>query len=428
MIGKINKEIKEVTIVGGGIAGLLAAYQLDKAGYQVVLKEASAQLGGLIKTTTTDFGLSEAAAHSLLTSTAVCQLFDELNIPLLSVNSDSKARYIYRSNKMRKLPLSFLEAIQTAYKVFGYHAQEKDQDPHQDLQTWGESFLGQAASDYLLSPFVLGVYGAKTTNLNVRAAMPFLQVPVGQSLFAHLRHYRKQKKAQGDRHKAKMVVPAGGMSALVSAIKEKLEQSPRATIELGCEVKEIESIDSNLILAVPVYEAAKLLAGQDASLAHSLNQISYSKIVSATVYVAQKNFPQAVKGVGVLIPPQEKRAILGILFNSSSFSNRVNSPDWASFTVMLGGDLSPQMVDYDDEQIQQIIASELKTILGMQADPLIYVIHRQPQAIPHYNGQLLAMWQQAQKGWCQQPGHVLFSNYTHQVSLRGMIEDSFAFT
>lgn len=101
MIGSLSRESSqtnpEVTIIGAGIAGLLAAYYLDQAGWTVRLIEAQSRPGGMLETTRTSHGLSEAAAHSIPASPSVRKLFDELGVKLLPLNSDSKARYILRT-------------------------------------------------------------------------------------------------------------------------------------------------------------------------------------------------------------------------------------------------------------------------------------------------------------------------------------------
>ena len=54
LIGTLDRRYREVTIVGAGIAGMLAAYALDKRGYCVTLLEENQRAGGLIQTTPPD--------------------------------------------------------------------------------------------------------------------------------------------------------------------------------------------------------------------------------------------------------------------------------------------------------------------------------------------------------------------------------------
>jgi protoporphyrinogen oxidase len=130
-----------------------------------------------------------------------------------------------------------------------------------------------------------------------------------------------------------------------------------------------------------------------------------------------------VRGVGVLVPAQEARNCLGILFNSSAFAGRVfDESRHASFTVLLGGTAQPRWVAATDEEIGAAVRAELTELLGIQGEPLQLVINRWPRAIPQYSTSLPALWRLTRETWCAQPGRVLFGNYTGQVSLRGMIE------
>ena len=74
MLGTLDQRYREVTIVGAGIAGMLAAYALDQRGYRVTLLEEKVRAGGLISTTSTDHGIAESAAHSLIATDAVREL------------------------------------------------------------------------------------------------------------------------------------------------------------------------------------------------------------------------------------------------------------------------------------------------------------------------------------------------------------------
>jgi protoporphyrinogen oxidase len=118
-------------------------------------------------------------------------------------------------------------------------------------------------------------------------------------------------------------------------------------------------------------------------------------------------------------------AILGILFNSSSFEGRVHEEGrCASFTILLGGPARPEWVSATDDEIAAAVRAELAELLGIGGEPL----ERSSRAgrAPYRSTRtgLPELWRVTRETWCAAPGRMLFGNYTGQVSLRGMIEKS----
>jgi len=417
MIGTLNKEFREVTVVGAGIAGMLGAYYLDRSGYRVTLIEQNERAGGLIRTRHTDHGIAESAAHSVIATETVLDLCRELDVELLEPRKEAKAKYIVRNGQLRKLPITVPELIATAARAAFVRS---NNDNGESLEAWGLRHLGQPAVDYLLTPFVRGIYGVQPAELGVAAAYPGLRIPVGKTLLGSRFTQPKNPKAKQVK---KRVAPKYGMGDLAGRLERHLQ------LRLGNRFRKGEPVKSlpdgpNLIIATPANAAAALLADHSGMLAEKLSNVRYTPIVSCTVFVDRRAFTKPVKGVGALMPACEDRKCLGILFNSSSFENRVPDPEHlASLTVMMGGTSQRNWLTATDEEIEAAIAGELNILLGIQ-EILSVVIHRWPAALPQYGSDLPAVWQYARDTWCTTPGRILFGNYTGQISLRGMIESA----
>ena len=419
MIGKINPKRMEATVIGAGISGLLAAYELDKRGYQVTLIEANRRSGGLLRTDRNRFGMAEAAANSLLGSPAVLELCAELGVELVPVRKESRARYILREGKMRKFPLSVGEAAgvfaRAAFARAGNHADILD------LKTWGTTHLGSRAVEYLLTPFVRGIYGVQPQELGLLAAFPSLLVPSGKTLLGTMvkrrfAHGKKKAKSAG------MVAPKQGMDDLVMKLEQRLEKSLGARFIKGTPLQGLPKA-SNVVLTVPAYCAAKFFVDDFPRLAEKLDGVEYTPLVSATAFVECNALTKPVHGVGVLLPANENRNCLGVLFSSSSFPERVvDETRYASFTMMIGGSAKPEWAGATDEQIRMLVQQELSAIVGLRGEVSDLIINRWPRAIPRYSTDLPRVWQTARETWCATPGRILFGNYTGQVSMRGMIE------
>lgn len=420
MIGTLKTDCREVTIVGAGIAGMLAAYYLDRRGYRVTLLEEKAQAGGLIRTRHTEHGIAESAAHSLIATDTVLDLCRDLNVELVEPRKEAKAKYIVRNGKLRRFPLSVSEAAVTAGRAAFVRSNNAN---GQTLEMWGRRHLGDAAVNYLLTPFVRGIYGVQPAQLSVAAAYPSLNVPAGQTLLTSFLKKRKQRpEKKGTKQR---MAPRFGMGDIVGRLEQRLEQQLGSRFQKGARITSLPDAE-NLIIATPAYATAHLLQTEAALLAARLMSVRYTPIVSVTVFADLRSFTRPVEGVGALMPACEDRQCLGILFNSSSFPDRVTDESkFASFTVMMGGTSQSQWLNASDDAIESAIRKELATLLGIQ-EPLHLVIHRWPAALPQYGSDLPAVWQAARESWCAAPGRMLFGNYTGQISLRGMIESAAA--
>ena len=427
MLGTLDGTRREVTIVGAGIAGMLAAYALDKKGYEVTLLEEKARAGGLIQTVRTPHGIAERAAHSLLATPEVLEFCEELGVELAEIKPDSRARFVVRGGRLRKFPLTPFEALGAVRRLA--FARGGGQAGTLDLDAWGRRHLGDAAVEYLLAPFVSGIYGVRPSELGVEAAFPELSVAPGKTLLGTLigRKRRAPEKGGGvkrPKQRKRMVAPLRGMGDVTSRLERRLEERLGARFRRGVRVEEIPS-GPNVIISTPAYAAAGLLEQEAPELSRLLREVRYTPIVTATAFVPLDALTKPVRGVGALSPAREGRKGLGVLFNSSSFEGRVHEEGrCASFTVLLGGTTQPRWVAAPDEEIAAAVRAELAELLGIGGEPLEMVVTRWPRAIPQYSTGLPELWRVARETWCAAPGRMLFGNYTGQVSLRGMIEES----
>jgi oxygen-dependent protoporphyrinogen oxidase len=420
MLGHLDYSRNTATVIGAGISGLLIGYRLKQLGFEVQILEASNRYGGLIQTLHTPYGIAERAAHSLLVNETMVPFFRELGLKLVPLNEEAKARFIVRAGKPRRMPLSAPEIFSTITRAFKAPEIHGELDSL-TLEQWGEAYLGKSAVRYLLAPFVTGIFAAQPSDLSAKATFPRL-VPSRKGI-SIVQHFRQLKKSH-PKPKSRMMTLEKGLQSLTDALAFQL----RNELHLNTPVESVAGhLDhGNVVLTTPTDVTARLLENLDPKSSSLLSQVRYSPLVTATAFFDKKSFHRKPpRGVGFLIPRSEPYRLLGVLFNSSAFAGRVTSDDLVSVTAMVGGTADPEALALSDIEIQNLIETELQELVDLRGIAKTVEITRWSRAIPLFDPSLQFARDALRAGFCSTPGRVVFSNYSNEVSIRGMIENCF---
>ena len=186
-------------IIGGGIAGLAAAYELEKvraggADVEYTLFESRDRLGGSLSTEIVGGTVLERGPDSFLTEkTAGVELCRELGLgdQLTPSNDAERKTYILVKNRMVALPdglmflvptklvptaLTPLFSIRTKIKM-GLellHPPRPTGLPDESVAALVARHFGQEAVDRLADPLLSGIYGGDAAQLSARTVLPKL--------------------------------------------------------------------------------------------------------------------------------------------------------------------------------------------------------------------------------------------------------------
>ena len=411
-IGPMPKEGCHVHIAGAGIAGLLAGWYLKKAGYTITIFEKNNRPGGLIHSTQSAYGLTESAANGILWSQDMHALCKELQLEPIAANKDASKRYILRNGNLRRIPLNWNEIPPLLYRLLrSYTLTSNDLN----LDTFGNKVLGKSVTQYLLQPAMYGIYGSDIAHLGVRAIFPdfYTDISQGKTLFQAVNNLRPVKVKD---------VPKGlhsfshGMQSLVDALYFQLQNDVKLNTEAPLP-------DNNVftLCTMPAWAAAQWLMPVMTKIAQTLKSIEYAPLVSVTVICKQSDFTHLPKGFGVLIPPQEKYTLLGVLLNHVIFPDRVIDEKYVSLTCIMGGKGRTDISDNSDDAIMKIVSQELKRLFGLQVPPIEYAVHPYKYALPLYSNDLADCWVTLGQQLSDEKHSLSFlGNYTGEISIRGM--------
>ena len=154
-----------------------------------------------------------------------------------------------------------------------------------------------------------------------------------------------------------------------------------------------------------------------------LAQVKYTPIISTTVFFNKEDVPQFKSGFGCLIPRSEGLTLLGVLFNSCIFPDRVQDKNVLSLTCMLRDEEGTIMASNEEQVLENIILPDLKKLLGINTSPLGYKMFKWQKGIPIYTPILQQLWQEIDIVLRKEHPHIrLLGNYTGQISVRGMAQ------
>jgi protoporphyrinogen/coproporphyrinogen III oxidase len=443
-------------VIGGGISGLACAYRLRQLGVETTLLEADVRVGGLIGTAERDGFIFESGPQSFQGTPALLGLIRELGIEGELSKADPRApRYILRHGRLHKVPMS-PQAVLTS-SLLGAGARWKIlSEPLRKTHPPGEeesiaNFVrrkfGHEILEYLVAPFVSGVYAGDPEKLSLRAAFPTLE-DWEREYGSILRGAMKSRAAQGvapDFAKDKGPPPLcsfrAGLGVLTQTLAQRLGGSVRTGMQAealhradspvgGYEIRTVESRRNEtiaaraVVLATPAYIASHLTGTLSPPLALTLSGIAYAPaaVVAAGYYARQ--FARAPEGFGFLVPRSEKYRILGTVWNSSLFPGR--APDGkVAITSFVGGATDPEIVDKPEEEIAAIAEAENARILGITGPPVATAVWKHPKALPQYNlghAHIVRAIRDAERGI---PGLFFAGNYLEGPSLGKCVEQGF---
>ncbi len=448
--------MKRVAIIGGGIAGLSAAFYLERARrngtpLDWVLLEKSERLGGVIRTELRDGYVLEAGPDSFLTMKPDgAQFCRDLGIAdqLISSNDADRKTYIVVKGQLVPIPeglefmvptrvmpmattplFSWSTKIAMARELLFSDGTEKEDE---SVAEFVRRHFGQEMVDRVAEPLLAGVYGGNADQMSVRAVLPRfaeMERESGSLVRASLKARKARAKSNAPPQPLFTSLKNGVqemVNAAVAALPAhhvRLRQTVTAVERCGTgwavKTEERSEPFDAVIVATPAPAAAALLRSVNSVLAAGLRQIRYSS--SAAVVMGYDRPIKLPPGHGFLVPRTEGRSMLACTFVHRKFPFR--APEGASLLrCFVSSSRVPDLQQQSDHWLLSTMLTELKELLWPKETPLFAHIYRWDCALPQYSTGHLERVAEMEKALEGIPGLYLIGNSFHGIGIPDCIK------
>jgi protoporphyrinogen/coproporphyrinogen III oxidase len=404
-----------VAIVGGGVAGLAAAFFLRDSPARVTVLEGSPRLGGkLAVSEIAGVAVDEGAEALLVTRPEGTGLIAELGLGLVPAGTTSAA--IWTRGAMRSLPRRHFMGVPSDMAELarsgvlsdeGLRRAEEDlelpatpRDGDVPVAGYVAGRLGPEVVDRLVDPLLGGVYAGLSAELSFDATL--------SALSAASRKHASLAAAAGSLLPAP--APAGAspssprpvfstLAAGLGSLPEALAKASGATVRTGVMVRELartedgwrlvagsaaapEQIDADaVILAVPARPAGRLLAGVSPAAATALGEIPYASMAIVTLAYPKDAFGEQ-RGSGYLVPAADGHAVKAVTFSTVKWPHLLDEVEIVRCSVGRFGEEA--LLQRDDGDLAGLAAAELALATGVSGAPVASRVTRWGGGLPQY--------------------------------------------
>lgn len=376
-------------VIGGGIAGLVAAYELTKLGERPYLIEPR-KIGGVISSISADGYTLELGPNILVERPEIKDLVEALDLTDSVVYPRVKnyGQYVWYNDKATKAPRGLVELMSNPLmsatskcllplRLFlpGVLNTKSADCSVEDFFT---PLIGTHALHAMVDPVLKGIYGGDVARLSARSLFPNLWASAKRSKSVMSFLLSRDRKG-----KPPVFVLKGGIEKLVQGLWAEIQPHVEHVSE---PVKRIFPLNEarysvllesgrrlevdGCLLATGGRALKEIMPALSETLSERLEALRFADL-SVMHFAVPKSANIIPDAFGVLFPGGQPHHLLGVMFNSMLFPH-VAPANRHVLTVVLGGAQAENQPS-DKEMLQREVPTLLNRLLGIKgADFLLY--------------------------------------------------------
>jgi protoporphyrinogen/coproporphyrinogen III oxidase len=420
-----------VAVIGGGIAGLAAAWALSRSPEppRVVVLEASGRLGGKILTGSLAGATVELGPDAFLARVPWgAELCAELGLGDELVSPAAGHAYLWTRGQLRRIPEGLVLGVPSDLRTLsgsGTVSRTALARAWLDLvlpatrsegdRSVGEivtARFGRGIQEWLVDPLVGGIHAGRSELLSAAATAPQLDAAArsGRSLVKALR-----AQSEASRSAAAAAAPASGtgqtagpppvffthrrgLGHVVEVLAGRLRDG-RVEIRLHAGVDSLDQDGAGwrvglaggggvlevgaVVLATPAPASAALLGEICPAAAGELAGIEHSSVAVVTLAYRDDALSRPLDGSGFLVPRPQGRLMTAATWMTAKWAHVVPSQG-VLIRVSAGRHRDERARGMHDDELVQALTRELGEAMGMRQPPYESLVTRWDDAFPQY--------------------------------------------
>jgi oxygen-dependent protoporphyrinogen oxidase len=436
-----------VVVVGGGIAGLAAAFYLRDEPVRVTVLEGSPRLGGKLSASdVAGVSMDEGAEALLARRPEGIALIEATGLAADLVPAGVTSSAIYTRGVLRSLPRrqfmgvpADIDELAASEVVSGEgvaRARAESAPPFEGADTSVTAYIGARLGvevvDRLVDPLLGGVYAGRSEDLSFQATLAPLAAAIRthptltEAAAALLPPAPTPGSATPSADNSEKPAPVFvTLTTGLGALPEAVAKASGADVRVNAMVRELartatgwrltigsaadpEYLDADaVILATPAAPAARLLKRPAAEAAAELERIPYASMAIITLAFRAGDFPGQRRS-GYLVPAVDGRAVKAATFSTVKWPHLAQAADPGNrvhivrCSVGRSGDVA--VLQRDDDDLADLAAAELAESIGITAQPVAHRVTRWGGGLPQYNVGHLDRVARVRRAVSEQPG------------------------
>lgn len=414
-----------VAVVGGGISGLAAAYELHARQVPFILYEKSERLGGMIHTESVGPFTIDAGPDSLVVQKpAAIALCREIGLAdRLIPTQTPRIAYVVRNDVLHPLPPGSVFGIPTTIGSLssqrllsrrgrlrlgmellvprgrdnptGQNPEENARD--ESIAAFFRRRFGAEATDYLAEPLLAGIHSGDVERLSMHALFPQF-VEAERVHGSVIRAFRRKaaERASTTQEQGPFRSFPEGLEELPRALAARLpahclRRGVRVTGIVGGPPYALHAGDGTrmtadqVILALPASITAPLAAGIDPAVGRLCDSFTDTSIAIVVLAFPRAAVAHPLDGSGFVVPRVAPGlSITAATWISSKWPGRAPH-DHVLLRGFVGGARRPEALALSDEVLVDTVRDDLTQLLGIRGEPVLARVFRWPRANPQYH-------------------------------------------